>query len=197
VASGENRAVEAAQRAISSPLLEDNSIKGARGILINITGSSTLLLHEVHEASTIIHQEAHEDANIIFGAVLNEAMGDEIKITVIATGFRSEAIGGKRARAAAERAEGIEPAAVPAEPRDELPARQAVANSGAIAAPVVSPPAATTPPAAARPAPPAPTAPPAPERPRSEEALPPITSDFDPDDLDVPTFLRRRKESAQ
>jgi len=86
-ASGENRAVEAAQKAIASPLLEDLSIHGAKGILINITGSHDLSLHEVNEAATLIQEEAHEDANIIFGAVIDERMGDEIRITVIATGF--------------------------------------------------------------------------------------------------------------
>ncbi|MGB6131264.1 MAG: cell division protein FtsZ, partial [Acidobacteriaceae bacterium] len=88
VRSGENRAIEAAEAAMASPLLEAGAIDGARGILINITGSSTLKLSEVNEASTLIQNAAHEDANIIFGAVLNETMGDEVKITVIATGFR-------------------------------------------------------------------------------------------------------------
>jgi cell division protein FtsZ len=100
VASGENRAVEAARQAISSPLLEDATIDGARGILLNITGSGSLGLHEVHEASTIIQQAADDDANIIFGAVLNEAMGDEVKITVIATGFKEESVGLRRRPAA-------------------------------------------------------------------------------------------------
>src|ERR671924_1764692 len=86
-ASGENRAVEAAQKAISSPLLEDISIQGARGVLINITGGSDLCLHEVNEAASLIQEEAHDDANIIFGAVIDESMADEIRITVIATGF--------------------------------------------------------------------------------------------------------------
>jgi cell division protein FtsZ len=86
-ASGENRAIEAAQKAIQSPLLEDMSIRGAKGVLINITGSTDLALHEVNDASTLIQEEAHEDANIIFGAVIDESMGDEIRITVIATGF--------------------------------------------------------------------------------------------------------------
>jgi len=88
VASGSNRAVDAANRAISSPLLEDNSIQGAQGILINVTGSSSLALHEVHEASSIIQKAAHENANIIFGAVMDEAMKESVKITVIAAGFR-------------------------------------------------------------------------------------------------------------
>jgi cell division protein FtsZ len=87
---GERRTLEAAQRAIASPLLEAGAIDGARGILINITGSSSLKLAEVYEASTIIQSAAHEDANIIFGAVMDEKMKDEVKITVIATGFRSE-----------------------------------------------------------------------------------------------------------
>ena len=87
VAGGSSAAVEAARKAVSSPLLEDASIEGARGILINITGSSRLSLHEVHEASSIIQRAADQDANIIFGCVLNEEMGEEVKITVIATGF--------------------------------------------------------------------------------------------------------------
>jgi cell division protein FtsZ len=86
-ASGENRAVEAAQKAISSPLLEDISIQGARGVLINITGGPDLCLHEVNEAASMIQEEAHDDANIIFGAVIDESMTDELRITVIATGF--------------------------------------------------------------------------------------------------------------
>jgi cell division protein FtsZ len=86
-ASGENRAVEAAQKAISSPLLEDISIQGARGVLINITGGPDLCLHEVNEAASMIQEEAYDDANIIFGAVIDDNLADEIRITVIATGF--------------------------------------------------------------------------------------------------------------
>ena len=88
--SGENRAIAAAQAAMASPLLEDGAIDGARGILINISGSSSLKLSEVNAASTLIQSAAHEDANIIFGAVLDETMGDDVKITVIATGFRQD-----------------------------------------------------------------------------------------------------------
>jgi len=87
VASGENKATEAAQRAISSPLLEDISINGAQGLLINITGGNDLTLHEVNDASSMIQEEAHEDANIIFGAVIDPKMEGEVRITVIATGF--------------------------------------------------------------------------------------------------------------
>jgi cell division protein FtsZ len=90
VAKGERRATDAAQAAISSPLLEAGAIDGARGILINITGSSSLKLAEVNEASTIIQSAAHEDANIIFGAVQDEKMKDDLKITVIATGFKND-----------------------------------------------------------------------------------------------------------
>jgi cell division protein FtsZ len=87
-ASGAKRTIEAAQRAIASPLLEAGAIDGARGILINITGSSSLKLAEVQQACTIIQTAAHEDANIIFGAVMDEKMKDSVKITVIATGFK-------------------------------------------------------------------------------------------------------------
>jgi len=90
VRSGDNRAIEAAQAAMASPMLEAGAIDGARGILINITGSSSLKLSEVNQASTLIQSAAHEDANIIFGAVQDERMGDEVKITVIATGFRDQ-----------------------------------------------------------------------------------------------------------
>jgi cell division protein FtsZ len=91
VASGANRAIDAATRAINSPLLEDNSIQGAQGILINVCGSSSLTLSEVHEASSVIEKAAHENANIIFGAVLDENMKEQVKITVIAAGFREAA----------------------------------------------------------------------------------------------------------
>ncbi|NYF81180.1 cell division protein FtsZ [Granulicella arctica] len=100
--TGTNRAVDAAVAAMASPLLEAGAIDGARGILINITGSSNLKLSEVNEASSIIQNAAHEDANIIFGAVLDETMGDEVKITVIATGFRQEEMPQRRDRMLAE-----------------------------------------------------------------------------------------------
>jgi cell division protein FtsZ len=89
IGSGEDRAKEAAKKAISSPLLEDISISGARGLLINIAGSSTMSLHEVDEAISLIQQESHDDdeSNIIFGAVIDDSLGEKIQITVIATGF--------------------------------------------------------------------------------------------------------------
>jgi len=87
VASGEHRSIEAATRAISSPLLENVSIRGATGILLNVTGGKGLTLFEVNEAAKLVQEEAHEDANIIFGAVIDESMDSEIRVTVIATGF--------------------------------------------------------------------------------------------------------------
>ena len=86
-ASGEHRAIEAATSAISSPLLEDISIQGATGIIINVTGGSNLTIHEVNEATTLIMEAAHEDAEIIFGTVIDETMNDNVKVTVIATGL--------------------------------------------------------------------------------------------------------------
>ncbi len=87
IASGENRSMEAAQKAISSPLLEDISIEGARGLLINITGGENMTLSEINEATSLIQKEAHEDANVIWGMVIDPSMKEDIRITVIATGF--------------------------------------------------------------------------------------------------------------
>ncbi len=87
IAEGENRATEAALGAISSPLLEDIDISGSKGVLVNISGSSSMTMEEFDEASRIIHEKVHEDANIIVGLVINEELGDTIKITAIATGF--------------------------------------------------------------------------------------------------------------
>lgn len=86
-AAGENRALNAAKAAISSPLLEETSFDGARGILINITGGPSLSLHEVNEASSLVSDAAHEDANIIFGSVIDSDLDDDVMVTVIATGF--------------------------------------------------------------------------------------------------------------
>jgi cell division protein FtsZ len=122
-ASGENRAIEAAQKAIQSPLLEDMSIRGAKGVLINITGSADLALHEVNDASTLIQEEAHEDANIIFGAVIDESMGDEIRITVIATGF------GQPAEAIEPVTATVQPAAIVANGNGSRPVFAAAAQS--------------------------------------------------------------------
>ena len=92
IAEGQDRAVEAARRAISSPLLEGASVNGARGVIINVTGGPDLSLVEVNDASTIIQEAADEDANIIFGAVVDSTLNGKVKITVIATGFGSPAV---------------------------------------------------------------------------------------------------------
>ncbi|HEX7842189.1 MAG TPA: cell division protein FtsZ [Kofleriaceae bacterium] len=105
IGTGKRRATEAAETAISSPLLEDVSIDGATGILINITGGPDLTLHEVNEASSLIQQAAHEDANIIFGSVIDPNLSEEVRITVIATGFHH-----------AEKTQGIAPQSHPAHP---------------------------------------------------------------------------------
>jgi cell division protein FtsZ len=89
IASGENRAMDGAQKAISSPLLVDTSIEGAKGVLINITGGKDLTLHEVSKASQLIHRMAHPEANIIFGTVIDNSMKEMVKVTVIATGFET------------------------------------------------------------------------------------------------------------
>src|SRR5262245_19327600 len=87
IASGEDRALVAARAAINNPLLEDVNIKGARGVLVNVTGGPKMTLHEVNEALTLVRDEADESANIIFGSVIQEEMGDQVKVTVIATGL--------------------------------------------------------------------------------------------------------------
>ncbi|MBI5969795.1 MAG: cell division protein FtsZ [Deltaproteobacteria bacterium] len=111
VARGENRAAEAARKAISSPLLEDISINGARGVLINITGSSDMTMHDIQEASSLIQAEAHDDAHIIFGAVLDDNMGEDVRVTVIATGFGKHAEH-KNHRGDYHHRDGIQPALV-------------------------------------------------------------------------------------
>jgi cell division protein FtsZ len=110
IAAGPTRAVEAAQRAISSPLLEDATIEGARGILINITGGPDMTLHEVAEASSLVQRTAHTDANIIFGTVIDDEMSDQVKITVIATGFSREAAATATAEQAVAAATSARPA---------------------------------------------------------------------------------------
>ena len=183
-ASGQMRTIEAAQRAIASPLLEAGAIDGARGILINITGSASLKLAEVQQACTIIQSAAHEDANIIFGAVLDEKMKDAVKITVIATGFREVPRSQRR----------------PA----EMPHSFAASHDDAMDFPDPVGPSPSTPPFSE----------PLPDRmapePRMTEASPvphtaaelisldtmrnAMVANFEQEDLDVPAFLRKRGE---
>lgn len=102
VGEGENRAVDAATRAVSSPLLEDTSVEGARGVIVNVTGGSDLSMIEVSEATSIIQEAAHEEANIVFGAVVDPSMEGRVKITVVATGFGRENSAGRVPPSAAE-----------------------------------------------------------------------------------------------
>ena len=179
VAHGERRALEAAQAAISSPLLEAGAIDGARGILLNITGSASLKLAEVNEASTIIQGAAHEDANIIFGAVQNERMKEEVKITVIATGFKNDHPQPKdrgvsttqMAISSARTVSPYQPPQAVAGPRINL--ANGANGSGMHHAPVIR------------------TAP-ARENPSLAAVTEAIKSEIEADDLDVPAFIRKR-----
>jgi cell division protein FtsZ len=168
-AKGENAAIDAARQAINSPLLDDSRIKGSRGILINITGSSKLGLHEVNEACSIIREAADcDDVQISFGVVLDESLGDSVKITVIATGFQPEnAPMAKRLQIVVE----SRPAMMaPAPPPIEEPEPEYVEYAAAET-------------------PPPPVAHAAPGRP-----LPPHQANgFDTDDLDTPAYMRQGK----
>src|SRR5437762_8117039 len=164
-AKGERRAVQAAQAAIASPLLEAGAIDGARGILINITGSASLRLAEVNEASTIIQSAAHEDANIIFGAVHDDKMKDEVKITVIATGFRGDLPARReRTTSAANRVDDFDEAE-PAIMQDGEPAEPQFI-SASVAEPIICE--------------------------RLETVG--VGASFNSEDLDVPAYLRKRGE---
>jgi len=187
-ARGERRAIQAAQAAIASPLLEAGAIDGARGILINVTGSSSLRLAEVNEASTIIQSAAHEDANIIFGAVLDEKMKEEVKITVIATGFR-DVQQQQRERSATAAAVAISSARsassfTPTRPT-ELPQPQRVTPEPQLQAPARN---------AFAPALQRTPATPTRETPSLDQVKSNVTSNFPQDDLDVPAFIRKRGE---
>ncbi|MBZ5645946.1 MAG: cell division protein FtsZ [Acidobacteriia bacterium] len=177
-ARGERRAIEAANRAIASPLLEAGAIDGARGLLINITGSSSLKLAEVNEASTIIQSAAHEDANIIFGAVHDEKMKDEVKITVIATGFKTDHLPKREKVTAAQAAIAQarqQSSFVPAGPR-----------------PVAPPPPIAPPPARATERTQANI--PHRETPSLDAVKDSVKGSVEQDDLDVPAFIRKRGE---
>lgn len=140
-AVGEHRAVEAATNAISSPLLEDVSINGATGIIINITGGSDLSIHEVNEATTLIMEAAHPDAEIIFGTVIDEAMKDAVKITVIATGLSAPAMASLSAPAKAVASAAVATAAaiLNGTPVTVQPTPAAVVNAAPSVAPIVPP----------------------------------------------------------
>ena len=109
VATGETRAVEAAQKAISSPLLDEATVDGAKGILINITGGDDITLMEINEASMMVQENAHEDAHIIFGAVIDQQMEGQMRVTVIATGFDNPVASPKEERPTLKKVVGGEP----------------------------------------------------------------------------------------
>jgi cell division protein FtsZ len=168
-AQGENAAIDAARQAINSPLLDDSRIKGSRGILINITGSSRLGLHEVNEACSIIREAADcDDVQISFGVILNESLGDSVKITVIATGFQPEnAPMAKRQQIVVESRPAMT-ALVPQPPPIEKPEPEYVEYEAPEPQPVAHA-------APARPLP------------------PPQPNGFDTDDLDTPAYMRQGK----
>jgi len=169
LASGPDRATEAATRAINSPLLEDNCIQGAHGILINISGSSSMSLHEVNEASLVIQKAAHENANIIFGAVQDESLKDQVKITVIAAGFKE---------AVTRRLSQQKPAYLP----KEWKATHAVAaagGGGAVSAVSGSGSGSRATDSIVA---------------QVQRNVSSVTGDISADDLDVPTFLRRSQK---
>jgi cell division protein FtsZ len=176
-ASGENRAVEAARQAISSPLLEVN-INGAQGILFNVTGSSSLSLYEVTEAAEEIRAAADPEANIIFGTSFNERLGDEVQITVIATGFDGRRTVGRAASGASANAPADAMARVPRDFLEELEKQRIQLNDAG----VPDAPAIRTDDAAAR------------AGGRSVgEPVPVKRAAYDADDLEIPSFLRRQK----
>ena len=177
VAKGDRRATDAAQAAISSPLLEAGAIDGARGILINITGSSSLKLAEVNEASTIIQSAAHEDANIIFGAVQDEKLKDDLKITVIATGFKNDVQRKDRVVNSAQAAISTARTASAYHVQAAAPAQRAV-NGGTVAHAVA----------------PTRVAGPARETPNLATMTEALKGAVEHDDLDVPAFIRKRGE---
>ncbi|MEB8340391.1 cell division protein FtsZ [Streptomyces endophyticus] len=185
-ARGDDRAVAAAEMAISSPLLEA-SIDGARGVLLSISGGSDLGLFEINEAAQLVSEAAHPEANIIFGAVIDDALGDEVRVTVIAAGFDGGQPPNKRdnvvGSSTAKRDESAPPR--PSTPAPE-PARPSFGNLGSVTQREESQPQTPTPPAEA-PAPvnEAPVAPPAPPQvPR------PSYPDSQAEELDVPDFLK-------
>jgi cell division protein FtsZ len=196
-ASGAKRTIEAAQRAIASPLLEAGAIDGARGILINITGSTSLKLAEVQQACSIIQNAAHEDANIIFGAVMDEKMKDSVKITVIATGFQEGKTSRRRekethssfaashAAALEEPMDFPEPTGAMPEPPEHIMSGPTGAENRAFVDAAVPPLAVVGLPNADRVTPDAVSL---------QSVRSALVTNFEQDDLDVPAFLRKRND---
>ncbi len=194
VATDEDRAIRATEAAINSPLLSDMSIRGAKGILLNITAGPDMGLHEVEQAASIVQEEAHEDCNIIFGAVIDEAMQDQIQITVIATGFDAAAEAAAHASGSVRGRLG-HGAPARSTPR---PARRADETGTYPTQPRLIDPRHVPPPAASgrypapgvAPSAPPPAAPPAPSPWAGETAVAPRQP------VEVPAYVRRRDESG-
>jgi cell division protein FtsZ len=186
---GETRAVDAAKRAISSPLLEDASIQGARGVIINVTGGPDLSLAEVNEASTIIQEAAHEEANIIFGAVVDPKLEGRVKITVIATGFDRPGAARPSPSSSAQTPVDLQDYATWLRPRPAAPAEAAspgvLGRRAVLQVPAHTPAAAGTAQAAGGSAGSAPVA--------GTDPLPGDVGEVTP--LDVPAFLRRQGQA--
>jgi cell division protein FtsZ len=190
-AAGDTRALQAAKMAVESPLLEDVQIDGATGILINITGGANMTLVEVNQACSLIQEAAHEDANIIFGSVIDDEMGDRLKITVIATGFTSRDARRIERMDATRQVRGPAQGSLAMPQAPELAGRQPAAQrtpevrrAAATPAPAVG-----SGPARATPAPPPRPAGEKPVRHISWEELRQMTGASE-DELDIPTFLR-------
>ncbi|MGD6745999.1 cell division protein FtsZ [Streptomyces sp. BH106] len=188
-ARGDDRAVAAAEMAISSPLLEA-SIDGARGVLLSISGGSDLGLFEINEAAQLVSEAAHPEANIIFGAVIDDALGDEVRVTVIAAGFDGGQPPNKRDNVVGSSTAKREEPATPARPSTPAPepARPAFGNLGSVTQREESQPQAPTP------APPAEAPAPVNEAPAAPATAPQVPRPSYPDsqaeELDVPDFLK-------
>jgi cell division protein FtsZ len=178
-AHGDDRARKAAEHAITSGLL-DVTIDGARGILFNITGGPDMTLFEINEAAAIIKESAHPDVNLIFGAQIDESMGDEVRITVIATGFEQSRA---ERRVNSERPQVVQPSVQRQQPREsqsvERPQQPPVQRPQAAQPPQQPPPSMPQPPQ---------------QRP-VQPSEPRVYGDYNDDDRDIPAFLRRRNNN--
>jgi len=189
IATGEDRARKAAEAAISSSLL-DVTIDGARGILFNVTGGPDMSLFEVNEAAAIIKETSHADVNLIFGAVIDENMRDQIRITVIATGFERQSGVNPRMLQKPAMAERRNPTSTSAPLRQSVPQPMPQQQpSTPLRQPVTPPPAAPVEPRQQQTPPPPPASTPAP---RSDSQNFNTGNAYSSDDLDIPTFLRKR-----
>lgn len=169
-ASGENRAEEATLQAIASPLLDDHSITGARGILLNITGNKNLGLHEVSQAASLLYEQADEEASIVLGSVIDESMGDEVAVTIIATGFKQQPDSSLVAEASPEQSQKID-----TQPTDATSMTEDMTPSHTEQRPQTT----------------------NPEEIRVRQAVKNDSTDIDLEDIETPTYLRRLAEKEK